>query len=428
VPEGFVTLEAEALWLAQQLHQDDLLVLDGYEFDSSYQQVISQSHFGLACIDDLMVSQVWADLIINQAGGIEPVLYRNAPAALLCLGPTFALLRAPFQLPATNRLATGRVFFSMGGADPGNQTAALLPSLAQRFPNRLIEVLTGAAYPHLATLVSIGSSCPNVRLHHNLTAEALANLLRSCDLFICPPSGLAYECCAVGGLLFLHQTADNQEALYSFLTSNNLALPFSQLAVLPDAELPTLATAVRAQQHALFDGQAGARLLKAFVELHATASLSLRKAKITDCYQYFEWANDTDVRRNAIAQAPIPWPVHEAWFNRRLADTDSYLLIAEINSQPVGQVRVEFTNEVGTIDYSVTAEARGRGHGKRLLRRAIHWLRHHRGSSWTLHAEVRTSNEASIRVFQGLRFTQAGSVERKGDVFMVYELAVNSGL
>lgn len=428
VPTGLTMPEAEAGWLAAQLQPADLLVLDGYGFDEKYQRVLSGRQFGLACIDDLITAPTWADLVINQAGGVPPTAYAAVPGAQLCLGPGFALLRQPFQALPTAPAVPGGVFLSMGGADPGNQTAALLPELLQRFPQQYIEVVTGAAYPYQEQLQALAAPYPTVRLHHNLTAAALREVLDRCTVRVCPPSGLAYECCATGGLLLLHRTADNQQAMFDFLVNNGLALPYDQLAITTDANLPALATAHRTRQRQLFDGQAGARLLVAFAELHATAGLHLREATAADCRQYFDWANDADVRRNAIQQDPIPWPVHEAWFARRLADPDTYLFIAESKGRLLGQVRIEFAAHVGTIDYSVAATERGKGLGRALLRRAIHRLRHARPGPWTLRGEVKASNPASARVFEALRFTRVAPVLHMGQPFEVFELAVNSGL
>lgn len=430
VPPALTDGPREAAWLGQQLQPTDLLVLDGYHFGPEYQQVVSQTHFGIVCIDDLITPPVWADAVINQAGGVAAGAYAAAPGATLLLGPAYALLRRPFRLPAppARRTWTGRLFLSMGGADPTNQTAALLPQLAQAFPGHTLDVVTGASYPHRDALVALADGYPQVQLHHNLAAEPLAALLRGCDLLVCPPSGMAYECAATGGLLLLHPTATNQQGIFDFLVSAGLALPLTAPASLRPVDLPALTAHLRTRQANLFDGRAAERLTAAFEELRAAAELRLRSATAADGELYFAWANDAAVRRNAIQSAPIVRPVHQAWFARRLADIrDTYLFVAELAGQPVGQVRVEFDGAVGLIDYSVAAAHRGLGLGGRLLRRALHQLRHQRPGPWALRAEVRADNLASVRVFERLRFARLPPVRRDGQTFEVFELAVNSG-
>jgi UDP-2,4-diacetamido-2,4,6-trideoxy-beta-L-altropyranose hydrolase len=425
----------EAQWLRHQAAAPAaLVVLDGYQFTAAYQRIVSYGHFGLACLDDLITAPVWANLVLNQAGGVTAEAYAAAPGATLCLGPAYALLRPAFQARAGQqtdaRPWTGRVFLNMGGADPGNATENILGQLLALFPGREIAVVTGAAYPHQATLTAFAAAFPMVQLHHNLSAPQLSRLLLSCDIMVCPPSGMAYECCAVGGLLLLHQTADNQQAMFDFLWDNGLAMPLPEIGAHDndDAHLQALATELRAHQQQLFDGQAAQRLRTAFEDLHLTARLSIRRALPTDCARYFAWANDADVRQNAIQSEPIAWPTHEAWFARRLADPASYLYIAAHDGLPVGQVRVEFDGSMGTIDYSVAAEWRGTGLGRRLLQQAIHELRHERPGSWTLRAEVKATNYASSRVFERLHFSRQTPLLRHSQRYEVFELAVNSGL
>lgn len=430
VPPVLTDERSEAAWLAQQLQPTDLLVLDGYHFGSEYQRVVSQTHYGLVCIDDLVTPPVWADAVINQAGGVAAAAYAAVPWASLFLGPAYALLRRPFRRPASpaQRPWTGRMFLSMGGADPTNQTAALLLRLAQTFPGHELDVVTGAAYPHGTALVALAAGHPQVHLHHNLAAGPLAALLRRCDLLVCPPSGMAYECAATGGLLLLHPTAANQQGMLTFLLGAGLALPLDGLAALPPAGLPALAVQMRTRQAALFDGQAGERLTAAFEELLAAAMLGLRPATGADCALYFAWANDPAVRHHAIRSAPIAWAVHQAWFARQLADRENtYLFVAEVMGQAIGQVRIEFDGAVGLIDYSVAAAHRGQGLGPRLLRRALHRLRHQRPGPWALRGEVWAGNGASVRVFERLRFARLPAVQRDGRTFEVFELAVNSG-
>ncbi|OGX90639.1 hypothetical protein BEN49_06175 [Hymenobacter coccineus] len=106
---------------------------------------------------------------------------------------------------------------------------------------------------------------------------------------------------------------------------------------------------------------------------------------------------------------------------------DTYLLVVELADEPVGQVRIEFDGSVGLIDYSVATAHRGRGLGTRLLRRALHWLRHQRPGPWVLRGEVWADNAASMRVFERLRFARLPTVQRNGRTFEVFELALNSG-
>ncbi len=424
-------LLAEPEWLAGRLRPSDILVLDGYDFDAAYQQHCKRQARALVCFDDFATDRAagYADVVLNAAGGVDAARYAyRAPGTQLCLGPGFALLRPEFWR-ARQRLGaapnTNRIFLNMGGADPDNHTLRLLPALQTRFPGRDISVVTGAAYPHQAVLAAAASGQPGVRLHHNLPADAMAELLGSCGIFVCPPSGMAYECCALGGLLLLYPTADNQQLLFDYLTRAGLARPYAELNTLPDEQLPALAAAMQTAQHKTFNPEGSAqRFGQVFRELANTYALQVRRAAPADAGLYFDWANDPAVRANAIDPAPIQWPGHQVWFERRLADSDAYLYLFAEAGQYVGQVRIEFTGDKGLIDYSVAAERRGQGLGRALLRRALTELRRERPGAWRLRAEVKTTNPASARVFERLDFTPLAPVQRAEHWFAQFELQV----
>jgi spore coat polysaccharide biosynthesis predicted glycosyltransferase SpsG/RimJ/RimL family protein N-acetyltransferase len=430
VPPALATGRPEAEWLASQLRPTDCLVLDGYQFTPAYQQVVAASGAALACLDDLVTPPLWADLVLNQAGGVPPGAYAQVPLAHLCLGPAYALLRPAFwQRPGSAPAsALPRLFLNMGGADSTDQTARLLPLLHQQFPTYALAVVTGAAYPHQPALQALAHALGSrVTLYHNLSAPDLAALLRTCQVFVCPPSGVAYECCATGGAVFVHPTADNQQALYQFLVGQELALPLAEGLALAEANLPALAARQTLRQRQLFDGLAGQRLQAAFQRLAEGQRYTVRRATAADAERYFAWANDPAVRRNAIQTEPIAWETHLAWFTRRLTDADSYLyLVLAPDGEPVGQVRIEFADatQTGTIDYSVAAAYRGRSLGQLVLRRALQRLRHERPAlaGGAVLGQVKASNPASARVFEQLRFVRQAAVTLQHEAYDVFRL------
>ena len=428
VPPAIAAGLPEADWLATQLRPTDVLVLDGYHFAPAYQRRLAATGAALVCLDDLVTAPAWADVVLNQAGGVGPAVYAPVPLARLCLGPAYALLRPAFwQAPGAAPAGPPRLFLNMGGADPTNQTLALLPRLRQRLPGYQLAVVTGAAYPHRAALQAACATDAAVTLHHDLAAPALAALLRTCQVFVCPPSGVAYECCAAGGAVLLHPTADNQRALFDFLVAQELALPLAEGLALPAAALPALAARQLPRQRALFDGRAPERLAAVFGELAASQRYALRRATAADAALYFDWANDPAVRQNAIHPEPIAWETHAGWFARRLQDADAYLyVLSTAAGEPVGQVRVEFAGpgQPGIIDYSVAAAHRGQGLGGLLLRRALQRLRHERPAlaGGAVRGQVRAGNAASARVFERLRFVRQPAVTLRGEVYAGYQL------
>lgn len=418
-----LALADEPQWLQQQVTPSDIVVLDGYNFGPAYQRHFKQRQQALVYLDDFVRDYQWADIVINQAGGVATTDYRHEPGTTFCLGPQYALLRRPFREAVPAAILDGRrIFLNMGGADPDNHTLAVLRQLQQWLPEHRVEVVTGSAYPHQEALAAAGHEWPNVHLHHNLSAEKMAAVLRLCGIKVCPPSGVAYECCAVGGLMLLHPIADNQQRLLDYLIEQYLALPLAALADLPANQLPDLIQQLLKRQHTIFDGQAGLRLRRTFQEGALAYRLTARRAAQADVEQYFSWANDPEVRHNAVQREPIPWESHQAWFARRHHDPDTVLYIFEHEGQPVGQVRIEFDGTEGVIDYSVAAEVRGRGLGLAVLRRALLELRHERPAPWTLVAQVKAGNLPSRRVFERLGFQLQPAVALHGSTYDVFRL------
>ncbi|AMR26629.1 hypothetical protein A0257_05600 [Hymenobacter psoromatis] len=430
VPPAISAGLPEAGWLAGWLRPNDMVVLDGYHFSPAYQRLLAATGAALVCLDDLITPPNWASVVLNQAGGVGPAAYDRVPLACLCLGPAYALLRPAFwqRAPAQSTTSPPRLFLNMGGADPTDQTLALLPRLREQFPTHHLEVVTGAAYPHQATLQAAAHTCgPLISLYQNLAASELAALLRTCQVFVCPPSGVAYECCAAGGAVLLHPTADNQRALFDFLVRGEIALPLAEGLTLPESELAALAARQLPRQRALFDGLASQRLQEVFTELAVRQRYTVRRATAADATRYFEWANDPAVRRHAINPEPISWPTHMAWFGRRLQDAGTYLyILTDAAGEPVGQVRIEFEapGQPGLIDYSVAAAYRGQGLGGVLLARALQRLRHERPAlaGGAVVGQVQAGNGASARVFERLRFMRQAAVTLHGKVYDVFQL------
>jgi UDP-2,4-diacetamido-2,4,6-trideoxy-beta-L-altropyranose hydrolase len=76
--------------------KNDIVVLDGYNFDLSYQESIKNTASTLVCVDDLFDKEYVADLIINHAPNVNPGNYNALLTTQFVLGPEYALLRPLF--------------------------------------------------------------------------------------------------------------------------------------------------------------------------------------------------------------------------------------------------------------------------------------------------------------------------------------------
>ena len=141
------------------LHGSDWVIADGYCFAVAWQARVRATGVRLALLDDEARAARWdADLLLNQNAGVSMAAYAaSAPGAVLLLGPRYALLRTAFEtwrgwLREVPPLAR-HLLLTLGGADPDNLTARLIPGLAG-CEGLAVRVLLGAANPHRAAVTA----------------------------------------------------------------------------------------------------------------------------------------------------------------------------------------------------------------------------------------------------------------------------------
>jgi len=408
LPQNF-DYKLDAHYLREQvIIMGDVVVLDGYYFDFEYQQIIKKKEITLICIDDIQAYPFLADAIINHAGGINADNYQIQPHTRLFLGSAYALLREPFLIAAAKQRfvsAIKKIIINMGGADPENYTCRIVKQIISDHSYFSLEVVTGSAFSHQTALQELLEANPNITLHQNLDAEAMCRLMLSCDAAILPPSSVSYEWCSVGGPLFLHPIADNQQHIYSFLLENKLAFPFEELS--PILNIPDPENLINEQiqnQKSWFNGQSRQKLLTVFYELSYHRHLVLRPVTEADSLLLFDWANDPEVRRNSFNSDPISLEIHQIWFRNKLQDPDCVIYIAEVNKIAAGMIRYDIVEQTATISYLLTQDFRGKGLGTLLLQQGLEALLVHKPTIEKAIGYIQEINLASISAFKKNHF------------------------
>lgn len=267
------TIEAEKI-AGEYLTPRDTMVLDGYHFDTAYQRMIKESGCQLVAIDDIHAHPFVADIVLNHALGITAEDYDLTPDTKLLLGTQYTLLRP--EILKTNRRRdslsdASPLLLCMGGADPNNDTLAILDMLDRQAINRPIVLLVGAAYTYEDELKQwLSCHTLKVELQHDVSAHQLVELMKRCPIAILPPSTIAYEYLHIGGLLFLTVIAANQKRMFESFIANRLAF---DLKAFDETQLDFSSAkwrALLARQATYFDGQQQARFKTLFEELAAT--------------------------------------------------------------------------------------------------------------------------------------------------------------
>lgn len=153
--------------------------------------------------------------------------------------------------------------------------------------------------------------------------------------------------------------------------------------------------------------------------------LTHRPARPADSQLYFDWANDSDTRRQSFNSNPISLETHAVWFARKLADPSALMLVFENEAgEAVGQVRFEripvadLSDEI-IIGVSVDAKQRGRGLASQLIERGGAVCREQWGAV-AIHAYIKPDNQASVRAFERAGFTLSGESSKFGVPSLAY--------
>lgn len=392
LPESENDLE-EANHLSQKyLQGDEIVVLDGYHFTTTYQQIIKNKGCKIVAIDDIHACHFVTDVLINHAGGLKNSDYSAEPYTQFCLGLPYVLLRKPFREAAQNRNYPNRkadnIFICLGGADPNNDTLGVLKKCIESNKFRTFYVVIGGAYQYRKELDDFIANLDfDIKLLSNLSAEEMVHYMKQCETAVTPPSTTSYEYLSVGGDLYLKVIADNQKRMHSYLTSQSLAKDF---------DLDFNSQVQRTTNP--FDGQQKKRFLRLFNALR----LKVRKATKDDLMLCFHWANDPMVRQQSYNTAPIALENHTKWFTNKIKSSNSIIYIMELEETPIGQIRFDMADEVATISYALDKDYRGRGLGEGILRAGIAALKREKLELKNIQGFVKKNNIPSQKAFRAL--------------------------
>ncbi len=224
VEKGFIVhkIYNEDLFF-RQIQPNQIVVIDGYDFDIEYQKKVKDKRAKLVCIDDLHQTEFVADLIINHTLGVKPQDFNAKPNTLFSLGPKYALLRPTFLEHARkNRIEkkVGTLLIAFGGADPNNLTEKALKA-ALRFNELLkIIVITGAAFKKTKNFENIVTSDSRIDHRHSLSEREMFDAMLESWLALVPASSVLYEVIAVGTMPIIGYFVENQKKLHDYLYTN----------------------------------------------------------------------------------------------------------------------------------------------------------------------------------------------------------------
>lgn len=402
------------------------VVVDGYVFNQIYYSALKASGLKVLAVDDYGHAQRYeVDLVLNQNAYAEPGMYEGrAVGARPLLGARYVLLRREFyRLRGWQRdiaEVARRILVTLGGSDFHNTTALVLKALSGLALEDLeVVAVAGATNRHIDSLKSaIEAFGPGSRLAMNV--EDMPSLMEWADLAITAGGSTCWETAFMGLPSLAFVVADNQrriaERLHAAGVAMNLghpdALDWKDFGMETQALLSSRAARARMAQagQALVDGYGPDRVVSAMMG----QVIWLRQARPPDCEMLWKWASDPVTRANSFSSNPIPWEDHRNWYAARLGDTACLLFIAcDAVDRAVGYIRFDVAGGEATISICVAPEHRGAGLGRVMIVIAAGKLLKE-GRVRCIHAYIRPENLASIKVFAGAGFEEAGTAQVKG--------------
>ena len=212
--------------------QPDGIILDGYEFDASYENALTASCEVLRLDDGQLCSRDSSvQWLLNSAPVATQHDYRHLNATLF-LGTEYHPLRQSILATARQPPARdGKTLLMLGGSDPLNLTLSVTRLVAQQLNLRVI------AGPGMKTPTqdALHAYCQQHGIEYHLAPANLDDLMASSTQAITAAGSTVYELAALATPCIAIQVADNQQPLCRWLKNQGVS-------VLNHADIQQLAT------------------------------------------------------------------------------------------------------------------------------------------------------------------------------------------
>jgi RimJ/RimL family protein N-acetyltransferase len=281
----------------------------------------------------------------------------------------------------------------------------------------IIKVVVGERNQSAQSLKNRYRENPQVEIHDSM--PSLASLMANCDMAVGAGGVTALERLAATLPSIVFSLAPNQHPVCTQLDAAGLShYAGSYSDFNPDKFVKVFDDFANSLSKHTLDLDLsegiidclGARRIAEVVSPSSRNDLALRRAVKGDLLLYYGWVNDPLVRLQSITSDRVDLEDHKLWFLGRVNDPACRMLVFEVNSLPIGQVRFEQRGEDWEMSYSLDELFRGRGWGVSIIKMAVQWLLASEVSSCVI-AKVKGSNTPSIQALlkSGFAYSEAES-------------------
>ena len=169
--------------------QYNIIVLDGYHFDTSYQLALKKLVKPLVYIVDMPDKRYVSDVLINHAPGLDFNKFETEGYTKKCFGLAYSMIRPEFQIEKKQN--GDAIFLCFGGADKHNLTFRVLEIL-QKIVATKINVVIGSGYIHESSLRRLAHK-NMVEIHKAISGNQMCELMDLSRLAIVPSSTILFE-------------------------------------------------------------------------------------------------------------------------------------------------------------------------------------------------------------------------------------------
>ena len=339
----------------------DWLVVDHYGRDARFESACRPWAKRIMVIDDLADRPHDCDLLLDQTLGRTAAAYAGhvPDGCRLLLGPGYALLRPEFARARPAALArrqengpVRRILVSMGATDPHNVTVVALEGIRRAGLKVEVDVVAGAASPHIAALRALAEDIPfPVTIHESV--DAMADLMARADIAIGAAGSTSWERCCLGLATLLVVTSENQRDIARSLTELGATGMLGSIDTLDADRIGTTLAEFSAGDEERLDMNVraagvcdglGARRVALGLSPERSRdgkAITLRPATADDAALMFDWQQHPATRRYAWNPGLPSYEEHQGWLVGKLADPDCIFSMILCCDETVGVIRLD---------------------------------------------------------------------------------------
>ncbi|AUB56005.1 hypothetical protein BK007_08335 [Methanobacterium subterraneum] len=409
----------------------DIIIIDSYMAPKEVYDKLSTITKILVSIDDNNRVEYPKGIIINGSINAAGINYTYNNNSLYLLGSKYVPLRNEFwrDIRKPIRKTIDSVMVTFGGEDNANLTPKILGLLRKFYPEFEKKIVIGKGFSNLEEIKNFVDS--NTKLYHNPNAAQMKQLMIESDIAISAGGQTIYELARIGVPCIIINVAENQLnhvkgwKCVGFICyagwKNDPDLSENILKYLDELDDQHFRMKTSQIGRHFVKGNGSLLIAKKVIRSYVTDNLVLKEADEGYLKPVFNLSNDPEVREQSFSHGEIGFDEHGDWYNNELKNENCFFLVAEIDSEFLGQIRFKINNDSAIISISLVKKYRGIGIGAEILKRSIEILRIKNHKIKRVIAQIKSDNIYSKKFFIKFGFVQVGELNIKGNAAIELE-------